>query len=112
MISSLREKSWGVTRQEFIKQITTHWIKKINKTLNSLFSLGKTSQYEIGQIILCGKEIETVDYILCAWLQKKFFQKPVIFKQKKQSENQLTQGLVDIPNFIQINNAQQPTELD
>ncbi|XLQ11246.1 MAG: hypothetical protein KPI85_06950 [cyanobacterium endosymbiont of Epithemia adnata isolate EadnSB Bon19] len=99
-ISSLGEKSWGVTRQEFIQQITTHWIKKINKTLNSLFSLGETSQYEIGQIILCGKEIETVDYILCAWLQKKFFQKPVILKQKKQSENKLTQGLVYITNFL------------
>ncbi|XTZ10005.1 MAG: hypothetical protein ACQZ3N_07715 [cyanobacterium endosymbiont of Rhopalodia yunnanensis] len=99
-VSSLGEKSWGVTRQEFIQQITIHWIKKLNETLNSLFSLGEISKYGIGKIILCGKEIETVDYILCAWLQKIFFHKPVILKQKKQSENKLTQGLSYIPNFL------------
>ncbi|BBA79097.1 hypothetical protein RGRSB_0523 [cyanobacterium endosymbiont of Rhopalodia gibberula] len=99
-VSSLGEKSWGVTRHEFIQQITTHWIKKLNETSNSLFSLGETSQYEIGQIILLGKEIETVDYILHAWLHEKFLQNPVIFKPKKQSENKLTQGLVYILNFL------------
>ncbi|XTZ19609.1 MAG: hypothetical protein ACQZ3M_07420, partial [cyanobacterium endosymbiont of Rhopalodia fuxianensis] len=51
-VSSLGEKSWGVTRQKFIQQITIHWIKKLNETLNSLFSLGETSKYGIGQIIL------------------------------------------------------------
>ncbi|YAI81634.1 MAG: hypothetical protein ACQJCO_07450 [cyanobacterium endosymbiont of Rhopalodia sterrenbergii] len=99
-VSSLGEKYWGVTRQEFIQKITIHWIKKLDETLNSLLSSEENSQYGIGQVILWGKEIDTVDYILSAWLQKKFLQKPVILKQKKQSENQLTQGLVYIPNFI------------
>ncbi|WGT68015.1 hypothetical protein [cyanobacterium endosymbiont of Epithemia clementina EcSB] len=99
-VSSLGEKSWGVTRQEFIQQIVTHWIERLNETSNSLFSLGETSQDGIGQIIILGKEIETVDYILSTWLQKKFFHKTVILKSQKQLENQLTQGLVYILNFI------------
>ena len=105
-ISSLEKQSWGVTRQEFIEQIITPWINKLNQTLNSLFSLGETSQYGIGQIILLGKEIETVDYILLTWLQKKFFQATIILQSKNKLENKLTQGLVHIPNLILMNNIQ------
>lgn len=102
--STLNQQSWGITRQELVEKVVNPWIEQLEQKLNNILRDKKIAESEIEQVIIYGKEIETIDYLLSSWLQKKLPGVTTIMTKNSQEKINLIQGLTNnLDYFLLIN---------